>query len=236
MLRYNAVLISFALAVLPPAAGWAQAPSVLSPPNNERPSFNPPNLRSLDELAAVIAERDRQYAQRFEAQQKAVDAALAAQTTATAAAFAAAEKAVAAALAAQEKATAAAFAAANTAVIKAETANEKRLDSVNEFRAQLKDQASLLITRNEVDTRFKAQGDKLDILQSTVTGIQSRTEGAAATWGLLLAAIGAMCLIFGAIAAFYGMWSGRRREPQPMINYVPAPTDAAPAPVVAPRR
>ena len=98
----------------------------------------------------IISERDRQYAQRFEAQQKAVDAALVAQDKATSAAFAAAKEAVAAALAAQERATNAAFTAANSAVTKAEMANEKRLDNVNEFRGQLKDQAAGFVTRAEL--------------------------------------------------------------------------------------
>lgn len=109
-------------------------------------------------LSQVIAERDRQYAQRFEAQQKAVDAALVAQDKATSAAFAAAKEAVAAALAAQERATNAAFTAANSAVTKAETANEKRLDSVNEFRAQLKDQAGNFVTRTELLTTIVGIG------------------------------------------------------------------------------
>src|ERR1700720_1337658 len=133
-------------------------PQIVSPPHTTAvPSASTNAVDSIrDYLLAIIAERDRQYAQRFEAQKHAVDAALIAQDKATAAAFQAAEKAVAAALAAQEKATAAAFAAANTAVVKADTANEKRLDSVNEFRAQLKDQANTFITKTEVEVRMKS--------------------------------------------------------------------------------
>ena len=50
---------------------------------------------------------------------------------------------------AQEKAVREALAAADRAVIKAETAAEKRFDSVNEFRGQLKDQTSTMLTRGE---------------------------------------------------------------------------------------
>jgi hypothetical protein len=133
------VLVGLCSYVLLSAPAWAQD------------KLSPSDTIALKEyLSQVITERDRQYAQRFEAQQKAVDAALVAQDKATSAAFAAAKEAVAAALAAQERATNAAFTAANSAVSKAETANEKRLDSVNEFRSQLKDQASNFVTRTEL--------------------------------------------------------------------------------------
>ena len=51
---------------------------------------------------------------------------------------------------AQNLATEAAMAAANKAIEKADKALEKRLDSVNEFRATLKDQQGLFVTRTEV--------------------------------------------------------------------------------------
>jgi hypothetical protein len=149
-----------------------------------------PGITTLGELGAVIAERDRQSAAAFAAQQKAVDAALAAQDKATAAAFSAAEKAVASALAAQEKATAAAFQAANAAVSKAELSNEKRLDSVNEFRAQLKDQAGTLATRAEVQVQVKSISDKLESLSVSQTEMRSRSEGAANLWTIIAAAVG----------------------------------------------
>jgi hypothetical protein len=87
----------------------------------------------------LLAQLDRRYEQRFEAQEKAVDAALAS-----------AEKAVSAALAAQEK-----------AVDKAERADEKRFESVNEFRAQLSDQAGSFLPRAEADVRFTSINEKI---------------------------------------------------------------------------
>jgi len=63
-------------------------------------------------LKELLAAADRRYEQRFDAQEKAVQAAL------------------------------------NAA--KAEQASEKRLDSVNEFRAQLRDQAGTFVTRSEL--------------------------------------------------------------------------------------
>jgi len=52
--------------------------------------------------------------------------------------------------AASKDAVAAALVAAERAAIKAESAAEKRFDSVNEFRATLKDQQALFVTRTEV--------------------------------------------------------------------------------------
>ncbi len=176
------------LAVTGPAFAQTTPPVATPPPPLS--VLNDAGTITVRELAAVIAERDRQYAQRFEAQQKAVDAALAAQDKATAAAFSAAEKAVAAALAAQEKATAAAFAAANTAVIKSETANDKRLEGVNEFRAQLKDQAATLATRSEVSVQFKALEEKVGLIQQNIIATDARGVGANNLWILILGGLG----------------------------------------------
>jgi hypothetical protein len=160
------------------------------------------------ELSAILAERDRQYAQRFEAQEKANAAALAAQERATATAFAAAEKAVAAALAAQEKATAAAFAAANEAVKTAQNANEKRLDNVNEFRAQQKDLIAILAPRAEMDVRFKAVGDKVDENSKSITEIRSEAKGASTLWAAMAVVIGLLLSLTVAVVALF-----RRRHP-----------------------
>jgi hypothetical protein len=44
----------------------------------------------------------------------------------------------------------AAFAGAEKAIAKAETATERRFEGVNEFRAQLSDQAARFVTRDEL--------------------------------------------------------------------------------------
>ena len=64
--------------------------------------------------------------------------------------FQAIEKNVSTALNAQESATAAALQAVKEAGLKQETATERRLESVNEFRGQLKDQAATFVTRAEL--------------------------------------------------------------------------------------
>jgi len=76
--------------------------------------------------------------------------------------FALSKQAVDAALQASEKAISAAMAAAEKAVTKAETAAEKRFDSVNEFRAAMKDQTANFADRDQVDFRLAALEKKLE--------------------------------------------------------------------------
>jgi hypothetical protein len=193
MIRTHRLALVAFLALTAPA--FAQVPAAAVPAiTTPAVISNPCDLACL---TAIIAERDKQYTQRFDAQQKAVDAALAAQNKATDAAFSAAEKAVAAALAAQHEATSAAFAAANTAVAKAETANEKRLDSVNEFRGQLKDQAAMLATRAEVVVQFKAMEEKINGVQQSMTASDSRGQGANNLWILILGGLGLFVVAAG---------------------------------------
>lgn len=126
------------------------------------PDRSPEQVR--EEMMLLFAERDRQYAQRFEAQ----------------------ERAVAAALNAAEK-----------AVVKAEAAAEKRFDGVNEFRAQLSDQAATFVTRAEYAVTIKAADDKIDELKGRADLSGGRTLGLSAGWSLLLGAIS----LLGALVA-----------------------------------
>ena len=103
----------------------------------------------LDDLTAMLDER-------YATQVKALDAA-----------FNAAERAVQAALLSAEK-----------AVTKAETAQEKRLESVNEFRAQLTDQAATFVRRDEIDVRVGSINDKIDALTNRVDLSQGAHAGA----------------------------------------------------------
>jgi small-conductance mechanosensitive channel len=91
---------------------------------------------------------------------------------------------------AQEKAVAAALAAAKEAVAKAEAAAEKRFDSVNEFRATLKDQQSTLIPRTEVDVRLKSMDAKIADNEARIVQIVSRAEGSAQLWQGITVALG----------------------------------------------
>lgn len=120
-------------------------------------------MPTIEQLQELINERDRQYQQRFEGQDNAVNAAL---------------------IAAKE-AVNAALAAAKEAVTKAEVANEKRLDNVNEFRGQLKDQAATLMPRAEADVHFKAIENEVARINAIVLTSRGRFEGAQWLWGII---------------------------------------------------
>ena len=91
---------------------------------------------------------------------------------------------------AQEKAVAAALAAAKEAVAKAESAAEKRFDSVNEFRATLKDQQGTLAPRAEVDVRIKGVEAKVADLEARIVQIVSRAEGSSQLWQAITVILG----------------------------------------------
>jgi|SRR6476646_172342 len=131
-----------------------------------------------EHFTSMMAERDRRYEQRYEASQVALNAALTADRTA-----------VAAALAAQDKNTQAALVAAKEAVIKAEVAAEKRFESVNEFRAQLSDQATTFMPRVEAEQRLRALAEKLDDLKG------SSKAGASALFSYIVAGAGVVLAV-----------------------------------------
>lgn len=124
----------------------------------------------------ILDERDRQYSQRFEAQQQAL-----------AAAFQASKALVDGALS-----------AAKEAVTKAEDAANKRFDSVNEFRQTLTDQAARLLAKDVAEARFKAVEDRLASVSSRLDEIKAIGEGAGTLWGWLVGAVGVVI----AVAAF----------------------------------
>ena len=100
-----------------------------------------------DAVKALADTLDERYA----TQTKAIDAAKESQETAMHTAFEAADKAVQAALQSAEK-----------AVTKAEVATDKRFEAVNEFRAQLQDQANRFMPRSESDSNKSALNAKMD--------------------------------------------------------------------------
>lgn len=97
---------------------------------------------------------------------------------------------------AQEKSMMAALAGVREAVTKAEFAAEKRFDSVNEFRATLKDQQMTLMSRNEADARFKAIEIKLATIESQQNIMAGKMEGVNWLWTWLVGAIGLVIGIF----------------------------------------
>ncbi len=113
-------------------------------------------LETLREyLLTLIAANEVKYSERFEASQRAINAAFLAQQTA-----------MQTALTAQKTAVDIALGAADRAVTKAEIAAEKRFESVNEFRSTLSDQQNTFMPRGETTALFKSMDEKISGIQS----------------------------------------------------------------------
>lgn len=140
-------------------------------------------VSALTHVLALLAEMDLRYQQRFDAQGQALTAALLAADTAVRAALTAAEKAVA----------------------KAETANEKRFESVNEFRKTLSDQTASFPSRVEL----QALADRVSDLATRMDKTEGKSTGLSASWGYLVAGIGVIATIIGAIAAIVAFLGSR---------------------------
>lgn len=154
-------------------------------------------LHQLDKvyLDQRFADFTLQQQQRFDAQQKAVQDALAS-----------AEKAVNAALSASEK-----------AVNKAEEAQGLRNEAQNEFRKSLADLSGLMWTIKEgsaavdglrrelglridgIESKFSAELENLRTSRDTVKG---RSEGLSAGWGWIVGGAGLIAALVGVAAAF----------------------------------
>lgn len=160
----------------------------------------------------ILAEKDAAYAQRFEAQEKAIQAALTAQ---------------------------------KEAVQKAETAAEKRFDSVNEFRAQLSDQAATFMPRREAESAMKAMTEKyeqlaktnannIDSIEHRMDRNEGRSSGLGAGWGYLIGGIGLIAAIVGIVFGFMNAKVERNAArieqsiPVPVTAPVPLPTKEQP--------
>jgi hypothetical protein len=111
----------------------------------------------LHGFASLMAERDRRYNERFDAQ----------------------EKAVSAALAAAEKAVTAAFDAANTATQRADEAQTTHNLATNQYREQLREQAATLTPREVFEraiSRIESDIGDLRKFVNQSTGRQGATD------------------------------------------------------------
>ncbi len=129
-------------------------------------------------FADLFAEKDLRDQQRFDAQQLALRDALTS----------------------QEKAVNAALLAAQEAVQKAEAAAEKRFDAVNEFRAQLADQAATLMPRQETTVLLDGITERLGATEKRINESGGRSQGRDDVWGYIIGAAGIVIAI-AAIAA-----------------------------------
>ncbi len=92
---------------------------------------------------------------------------------------------------ANKEAINAALLAAEKAVAKAEAASEKRFEGVNEFRAQLADQARTLASSEKLDLVIQ-RIDRMEASQNTTSG---RASGLSSAAGYVLSAIFALAAI-----------------------------------------
>ena len=131
----------------------------------------------LERVRELLAEMNLRYQQRFDAQTKAIDAAMVAS-----------EKAINAALTAAEK-----------AVTKAENATERRFEGVNEFRGALQDLQAKLATRVELVALRDTLADRISDLVTRLDKIEGKTAGLNAGWVIVAGAVG---LIAAVVALF----------------------------------
>lgn len=85
------------------------------------------------------------------------------------------------------------------AVVIANTANEKRLDAVNEFRAQLSDQTRSFLTRNEFIAQHESLSKRVDELTNRINLITGRSTGYSASWGIITTAIAGAAAVIAII-------------------------------------
>lgn len=93
---------------------------------------------------------------------------------------------------AQQTSVDVAIAAAKEATTKAENATEKRFEGVNEFRAQLNDQAGTFISRNEANTRMDSLAEKITDISDRLNLLAGRDAGKIDSRGVMIAAVGLM--------------------------------------------
>jgi hypothetical protein len=149
-----------------------------------------------------LAEKDLRDQQRYDAQKEAVATAMIVQSTA-----------MQTALIAQQAAVSAAQAAADKATNKAEVAAEKRFDSTNEFREQLRDQASTLMPRAESEARLSNVVEKIETLRVSqdikttefakrLDLIHGKSGGREQSWAIIVSVVVLAGIIVGIIVRF----------------------------------
>jgi phage host-nuclease inhibitor protein Gam len=148
-------------------------------------------MTDIEHLRQILDERTQRLEQALTDQARLLDERYGTQTKALDAAFVAAEKAVATALE-----------SAKEAVAKAEAAAERRFESVNEFRAQLSDQAGQFVTKAEYGEKIEALGEQISELKEArdraagnARGVSASRAALFATGGLIVAIVGAVVTI-----------------------------------------
>lgn len=114
-------------------------------------------------------------------------------------------KALDAAFVAAEKAVSTALESAREAVAKAEIAVERRLESVNEFRGQLSDQAAGFVTKAEYAAKVEALAEQISELKEARDRAAGNARGISAVKATLYATGGLVVTIIGAVVAILAL-------------------------------
>jgi hypothetical protein len=92
-----------------------------------------------------------------------------------------------------------ALANSDKAVNKAETAVDRRLESMNELRGALNDQAAKFITRAEYIVQHQALIEKVDVLAARVNEMADTSKGRSSGLSMVGAVVGAVIASVAAI-------------------------------------
>jgi len=94
------------------------------------------------------------------------------------------------------------------AIRKAETAAERRLDSVNEFRAQLADQTASFVTRAEYSARSEALFARIDNVEKQLDQTSGRTAGVRLSAGTLIGAVSGLAAFITIVVVLANVFTG----------------------------
>lgn len=91
------------------------------------------------------------------------------------------------------------FEAQERALESARDATDKRLEAMNEFRAQLGDYQNRLITRAEYSTAHSTLVDRIDDLSGRLAKFEGTSNGMRGLWGYLVAGAGVVVAVVAII-------------------------------------
>lgn len=170
----------------------------------------------------AVLEQGMRHQQQIDAQEKAVGLALdglnrqfhehiRSVRDETTASLSAADKAIIKSELAVEKR----FEAVDLALSKTETAIERRFETVDLLRSQVAEQARTFLPRSEGEQRIAALAEKVDDLNSQLSGAMSRVNsrldlaagrstGIGAGWGYLVGAVGLVAAVLAIVATLAG--------------------------------
>ena len=144
---------------------------------------------TVETLKALVDERDARYAKELASLKTLMDE----RDVRYMGQFKASDTAVANTLAAQKE-----------AVTKAEIAVEKRLEGVNEFRAQLADQQRSLMPRQEAEVRLSATDARLKVAEENVMRFAATKSGGREMWAYIIGGVGVMLAVASFVMRAFG--------------------------------